>query len=73
MEQNFPDTLPQRGLRIARLLEDPKSTKLMAMGVLPGSKVDILRKAPFGKVYYVKVDGQRLALRQDELQNIIFE
>ena len=71
-KQNW-DRLPKLGLRVQRLLEDAKSTKLMAMGVLPGSVVDVLRKAPFGHVYYIKVDGQRMALRLDDLRFIVFE
>lgn len=40
--------------------------KLTAMGVLPGAKIEMVRMAPFGQAYYIKVDGVRLALRAEE-------
>lgn len=47
--------------------------KLTAMGVLPGAEIELIRLAPFGKAYYVKVDGIRLALREDEAASILLE
>lgn len=49
------------------------ATRLTAMGVLPGATVQMVRKAPFGKAYYIKVEGIRLALRQDEAESILLE
>jgi len=45
--------------------------KLMAMGILPGSKITIVRKAPFGGSWYIKVDNFYLALRKIEAASII--
>ncbi len=45
--------------------------KLTAMGVLPGAKIEMVRKAPFGDAFYVKVDGVRLALRNEEARSIL--
>jgi len=47
--------------------------KLTAMGVLPGARVELVRSAPFGNAYYVKVDGVRLALREEEAASILLE
>ena len=47
--------------------------RLTAMGVLPGAYVQMVRTAPFGEAYYVKVDGIRLALRADEAAGILLE
>lgn len=47
--------------------------KLTSMGVLPGARVEMVRKAPFGNAYYVKVDGIRLALREEEAASILLE
>jgi len=43
----------------------------MAMGVLPGSRVELCRRAPFGGGWYVKVDNLLLALRQHEIDSIV--
>ena len=46
---------------------------LTAMGVLPGTRIELVRSAPFGKAYYIKVDGVRLALREEEAASILLE
>ena len=47
--------------------------KLTAMGVLPGTLIEMVRVAPFGKAYYIKADGVRLALREEEAGSIMLE
>lgn len=45
----------------------------MAMGLLPGSRVAIVRRAPFGGGWYVKVDNFYLALRKEEAASIVLQ
>ncbi len=45
--------------------------KLMAMGLLPGSVVSLMRKAPFGGAYYIKAKNHYVALRKNEAENVI--
>ncbi len=47
--------------------------KLTSMGVLPGTRIEMIRKSPFGNAYYVKADGVRLALREEEAASILLE
>jgi ferrous iron transport protein A len=47
--------------------------KLTSMGLLPGSLVELIRRAPFGHAYYIKADGVRLALREEEAASILLE
>lgn len=44
--------------------------RLMAMGILPGSHVEVLRSAPFGGGYYIKADNLLIALRSEEAELI---
>ena len=46
------------------------ASKLLAIGVLPGSRIQIIRKAPFGGAIYVGIDQHFLALRPKELAAI---
>ena len=46
---------------------DEIARKLMSMGVLPGESIELIRKAPFGGGWYIKVGQRRLALRKQEL------
>ncbi|MBV6654030.1 MAG: ferrous iron transport protein A [Mameliella sp.] len=48
-------------------------SKLMAMGVLPGSQIEYIRKAPFGGGCYIKVDNFLLGLRKTEAASIVLK
>jgi ferrous iron transport protein A len=45
--------------------------KLITMGVIPGREVEILRKAPFGGAYYIRVSDLYFAIRKAEAKTII--
>lgn len=46
------------------------NSKLLCMGVKPGSRVTLLRKTNFAKTFYVKVGNSRMAIRADEAARI---
>ncbi len=68
--QTTPLGVGESGI-IAGFTQADLATSLLAMGVLPGSKIRVIRKAPFGRTVYVAVDQQNLALRQQELEAIV--
>lgn len=45
--------------------------KLMAMGLLPGSSISLMRKAPFGGAYYIKAKNHYVALRSNEALSVL--
>ena len=45
--------------------------KLMAMGLLPGADILLVRKSPFGGAYYIKAKNHYVALRSNEAENVI--
>lgn len=45
--------------------------RLMAMGILPGSKVEVVYRAPFGGGLYVKAGNLLIALRKEEAEIIL--
>jgi Fe2+ transport system protein FeoA len=47
------------------------SQKLLTMGILPGTRMSMVRKSPFGWTYYFKVDDNIIALRKSEAKAII--
>ncbi|MEM6380239.1 MAG: FeoA family protein [Bacteroidota bacterium] len=49
------------------------ASKLLAMGILPGSAIQMVRKAPFGGGCYAKVDNLLVALRKNEAETIILK
>lgn len=58
---------------IARFTNDQIGCKLLTMGVLPGSRVEVMRTAPFGGGLVVKVDSNYFALREQEAACILLK
>ncbi|MFK8056148.1 MAG: ferrous iron transport protein A [Saprospiraceae bacterium] len=46
--------------------DDCFARKYLSMGILPGSRVELVRKAPVGQTCYFKIDGRSLAVRKKE-------
>ncbi len=57
--------------QVSHFTDERIASKLMAMGLLPGSKVQFMRKAPFGGGCYIKADNIVIALRQREAASIM--
>jgi ferrous iron transport protein A len=43
----------------------------MAMGLLPGSSVEMVRKSPFGNTVYIRCGNHHVALRDNEAATIV--
>ena len=56
---------------IVRFTDEKIEGKLTSMGMMPGSTLMMIRKAPFGGGFYVKIDGVNIAMRLYEMQQII--
>lgn len=55
---------------IFRFTNEEMSAKFLAMGILPGERIRILRRAPFRGAYFCEVNGRRFGLRQFEARCI---
>ncbi|MGB3547348.1 MAG: FeoA family protein [Saprospiraceae bacterium] len=58
---------------VERFTSERLACKLLDIGVVPGSRIQLIRKAPFGGGWYVKVDRQCIALRKQELACIVMK
>ncbi|MBK8879266.1 MAG: ferrous iron transport protein A [Haliscomenobacter sp.] len=56
---------------VSHFTNDRIAGKLMAMGILPGCAIKVVRRAPFGGGCYIKADNILLALRKDEACTIL--
>ncbi|RMG77918.1 MAG: ferrous iron transport protein A [Bacteroidetes bacterium] len=65
----------QKGIsgKVTQFTDDLIASKLMSMGILPGSRVEVIKIAPFNGGFYLKVDGNNLAVRAIEAANIVVE
>ena len=60
--------------RIARIEGvDPTRRRLMELGLVPGTEVRVVRRAPLGDPIELEVRGVRLALRRSEARTIHVE
>lgn len=49
------------------------ATSLMELGLVPGTRVEVIRQAPWGDPLEVDVAGARLALRRSVAATIVVE
>ncbi|TAF34475.1 MAG: ferrous iron transport protein A [Cytophagales bacterium] len=56
--------------QIEKLAEVPVALKLLELGLVPHALITLIRKAPLGCPLYFSVDGNFLALRQNEAEHI---
>lgn len=47
--------------------------RLIAMGILPGAELQVVRSSPLGDALYIKADGLNMALRREEAACILIE
>lgn len=47
--------------------------KLLTIGLMPQTKITLLRKSPLGGAYYIKMDRQLIAVRAKEAVSIEVE
>jgi ferrous iron transport protein A len=65
---------PDESGRIARMGGDPTVVRrLMELGLVPGTRVRVVRRAPFGDPIELEVRGVHLSLRRSEARLIHVE
>ncbi|MEO0337776.1 MAG: FeoA family protein [Bacteroidota bacterium] len=58
---------------VTEISDEQAAGRMMAMGILIGSEVTMIRKSPFGGACYVKVDNLLIALRKTEANSILLK
>ena len=60
-------------LKILQIGESPHKQRLMSMGLIPGTKVTVLRSAPMGDPIAIGIRSYNLALRREDAALISVE
>ena len=60
-------------LKISEIGDSALKERLMTMGLIPGTKVQILRSAPLGDPIAIRVRSYNLAIRKAEAEKIAVE
>ena len=58
---------------IERFLDETISCRLLRLGILPNAQITMVRKAPFGGAYYLKLNGLNIAVRDSEANSILLK
>ena len=64
------DTTAGMTVRIDEIGESALKQRLMTMGLIPGTRVEILNSAPMGDPIAIRIRSYNLALRKDDAANI---
>lgn len=56
---------------VAQFSDARMASKLMAMGLLPGGEIGLIRRAPFNGAFYIKSFNHTIALRKEEAENVL--
>ena len=60
-------------LKVLQISESPLKQRLMSMGMIPGTKVTVLRSAPMGDPIAVGIRSYNLAIRREDAALISVE
>ena len=64
------DTIAGMTVRIDKIGEFALKQRLMTMGLIPGTRVEILNSAPMGDPIAIRIRSYNLAMRKDDAANI---
>lgn len=71
MERSIADMRPGERARVERFSDaGPLAQRIMSLGLLEGSEVEVVRRAPAGDPIEIRVMGYALSLRRDEASAI---
>lgn len=64
------DATPGMVVRIDSVGESELKQRLMTMGLIPGTRVEVLNSAPFGDPIAIRLRSYNLAMRRDDAAHI---
>ena len=74
VECTLNDLRPGIKARIIKVLaKGTVRRKLMDMGMVPGSEIEVVRTAPLGDPIEFRIKGYSLSMRKQEAANIVVE
>lgn len=63
----------QQGRILSLQLSPDQSQRLLEMGLLPGTVIEVIRFAPMGDPIDLKIRGYHLSIRKEEAKGILIE
>jgi Fe2+ transport system protein FeoA len=74
MEKRLKDMYPAEKGKIIRVSgDDPTRRRIMDMGIVKGTEIEVVRSAPLGDPVEFLLKGYNLTLRRNEAENVFVE
>ena len=74
MEKKLSETEPETEVFVKRITGDKNLRKRIAdMGIVKGTRIKVVRKAPLGDPVEFELKGYCLSLRKNEAENVYVE
>jgi ferrous iron transport protein A len=74
MEKNLSELKPKELCRVKRIYgEGALPKRLLDMGIIKGTEIEVIKVAPLGDPIDIKVKGYHLSLRREEAAQICVE
>lgn len=65
---------PETSVKVLKVMGQKSSRKrILDMGLTPGTRVDVIRRAPLGDPVEFKLKGYNLSLRKKEAETVLVE
>ncbi len=72
--KNLKDLEPGQKARVKKITGNGSiKRRILDIGLVPGSEIEMERYAPLGDPVEIKLKGYHLSLRKEEAENIILE
>ncbi len=59
--------------RVWKIRQGEYNQRLISLGVLPNTEIELVRSTMMGSALYIKLDNQILALRKQEAESILLK
>jgi ferrous iron transport protein A len=71
--KKLTDLQENQWAEIARFSDETMASRMMSMGILPGSYIFMMKKAPMKGGVCLKIDNNKVALRCSEADTILIK
>lgn len=71
--KRLSELAPGTGGTVAQLAASPRLTRLREMGLVAGTRVQVVRRAPLGDPLEIQVRGSLLSVRREDADLILVE
>lgn len=73
MNRNVLDLAKGEEATVKEFADSSMACKLLTIGIIPDSRITMIRKSPFGGAYCLKLGDTFIAVREKEAKSIVIQ